>query len=154
MDLNKIKELAELLITTGITEIEVQDKNKDGGEHKIRISNCKSPTTIAAPVTMQHSAPPLPPDQLHTTPPAHTVETIRQHTVNSPMVGTVYLSSAPGAKQFVEVGQTVKSGDTLCLIEAMKTFNRIEADKAGIISKRLIENGQPVEYDQPLFIIE
>ena len=76
------------------------------------------------------------------------------HTVRSPMVGTVYLASAPGNPPFVKVGDTIKVGDTLCMIEAMKMFNKIEADQAGVISARLVENDQPIEYDQPLFIID
>ena len=77
-----------------------------------------------------------------------------KHVVRAPMVGTVYLSSSPGAKSFVEIGQIVKIGDVLCLIEAMKMFNQIEADKSGTITARLVENGIPVEFNQPLFVIE
>jgi acetyl-CoA carboxylase biotin carboxyl carrier protein len=83
-----------------------------------------------------------------------TVPDENSHVVKSPMVGTVYLAAAPGQKPFVEVGKVVNVGDTLCVIEAMKMFNQIEADKAGVVSARLIDNGSPVEYDQPLFIIE
>ena len=77
-----------------------------------------------------------------------------KHTIKAPMVGTVYLSATPGAKPFVEIGQTVKVGDDICLIEAMKMFNQIEADKAGTITARLVDNGTPVEFNQPLFVIE
>ena len=77
-----------------------------------------------------------------------------KHTIKAPMVGTVYLSATPGAKPFVEIGQTVKVGDVICLIEAMKMFNQIESDKAGTITARLVENGTPVEFNQPLFVIE
>ena len=100
------------------------------------------------------AAAPIPAAKETAEPPAETPAPIEGHAVKSPMVGTVYLSSAPGEDAFVEVGQEVEVGDTLCLIEAMKMFNQIEADKAGKISARLVENGQPVEYDQPLFIIE
>ena len=83
-----------------------------------------------------------------------TVQSSEKHALKAPMVGTVYLSPSPGAKAFVEIGQTVKSGDVICLIEAMKMFNQIEADKAGTVTARLVDNGTPVEFNQPLFIIE
>jgi acetyl-CoA carboxylase biotin carboxyl carrier protein len=154
MDIQKIEQLIELLQKTGIGELEVHDKDKS-----VRIVNtiASTPVTYAAhtaPTTLPPAAPP------QTNPVPVVAATTQQtqvpegHVVKSPMVGTVYLSSAPGEKPFVEVGKTVNVGDTLCVIEAMKMFNQIEADKAGVVSARLIENGSPVEYDQSLFIIE
>lgn len=151
MDTRKIRKLIELVKETGIGELEVKS-----GDDSVRI-NCQLnaiPTythiapsapqpAIAAPVVTE-AAPIAAPKHAH----------IEGHHMKSPMVGTVYLSAAPGSAPFVSVGQKVKVGDTLCIIEAMKMFNKIEADKAGVISARLIENEQPVEYDQSLFIIE
>ncbi|OGT33465.1 MAG: acetyl-CoA carboxylase, biotin carboxyl carrier protein [Gammaproteobacteria bacterium RIFCSPHIGHO2_02_FULL_39_13] len=150
MDTRKIRKLIELVKETGIGELEVKS-----GDDSVRI-NCQTNTTP----TYTHAAPPPQTSAPHhteiktetTAPKKH--EHREGHSVKSPMVGTVYLSAAPGSPAFVSVGQKVKIGDTLCLIEAMKMFNKIEADKAGVISARLIENEQPVEYDQPLFIIE
>lgn len=158
MDIRKIRKLIELLQETGIGEIEIHE-----GEESVRIS-CfgaqPSPQPVyyapaqmpqASPATMANVAPAHPVAQES----AKSETTAFQgHTVKSPMVGTVYLSPAPGEKPFVEVGQSVRKGDTLCVIEAMKMFNQIEADKDGVVSARLIENGHPIEYDQPLFIIE
>ncbi len=154
MDIRKIKKLIELLQETGVGEIEIHE-----GEESVRISRfgmippantvlnpIHTGIAAAAPLQAQAIAEPKEPSS----PP----KAIEGHTVKSPMVGTVYLSSAPGEKPFVDVGQYVNVGDTLCVIEAMKMFNQIEADKAGVVSARLIENGLPIEYDQPLFIIE
>jgi acetyl-CoA carboxylase biotin carboxyl carrier protein len=149
MDTRKIRKLIELVKETGIGELEVKS-----GEESVRI-NCQM---MGAPMMAA-------PQPVHVTTAAPEVsapkpEAVKKHVhveghhVKSPMVGTVYLSTAPGSAPFVSVGQKVKMGDTLCLIEAMKMFNKIEADKSGTISARLIENEQPVEYDQPLFIIE
>lgn len=151
MDIRKIRKLIELINETGVGEIEVKS-----GEESVRISRQASQST--APVV---TTPPLPApvassqtttvaQEKKQTPACHT----DGHAIKSPMVGTVYLSATPGQKPFVEVGQQVSVGDTLCLIEAMKMFNKIEADKSGVISARLIENEQPVEYDQTLFIID
>ncbi|HVV68017.1 MAG TPA: acetyl-CoA carboxylase biotin carboxyl carrier protein [Gammaproteobacteria bacterium] len=155
MDIRKVKKLIELLQETGIGEIEIHE-----GEESVRISRygATPPTAAVNYLAPAAPAPSVAPASLQT-PTAETKEVpaskaIEGHTVKSPMVGTVYLSSAPGEKPFVEVGQYVNIGDTICVIEAMKMFNQIEADKAGIVSARLIENGTPVEYDQPLFIIE
>lgn len=154
VDIRKIKKLIELVEETGIAEIEVTE-----GEESVRITRDK-PQQIAAqhqvvPVHTTHSAAPSPQPVAHEqTEPTKELEVPSGHTVNSPMVGTVYTSPAPGEKSFVEVGDTVQVGDTLCLVEAMKMFNQIEADKAGVIKAKLVENEQPVEYDQPLFIIE
>lgn len=154
MELNRIKELITLLKKSGITEIEVQEEDKTTGNvTKIRVSNAQTQFINAtAPQVIQES----------TSTPAKTTEfpskeqppQSHEHHVKSPMVGTVYLAASPGADNFVQIGQTVKIGDTLCLIEAMKMFNRIEADKAGIVKAILISNAQPVEFDQPLFVIE
>lgn len=147
MDIRKIKKLIELINETGIGEIEVTS-----GEESVRISRsapaggaplaAPQPVAIQAPVAAPTSVAPVAaaePDG---------------HQLRSPMVGTAYLSATPGDPPFVKVGQHVNVGDTLCLIEAMKMFNKIEADKAGVISARLVENEQPVEFDQPLFIID
>jgi acetyl-CoA carboxylase biotin carboxyl carrier protein len=157
MDIRKVKKLIELLQETGIGEIEIHE-----GEESVRISRqhmmpAAAPMTIAVPssnAALIHAQP------MHAGPdtaikPAEVGKPMPEgHIVKSPMVGTVYLAAAPGEKPFVEVGKTVKVGDTLCVIEAMKMFNQIEADKAGVISARLVENGSPIEYDQGLFIIE
>ena len=147
MDARKIKKLIELVKEMNIGELEVKS-----GEESVRI-NCQIHT--GQMVTQYSPAPQQPPQVVSSAP--STVKHaphIEGHSVKSPMVGTVYLSGTPGSPSFVSVGQKVKPGDTLCLIEAMKMFNKIEADVSGTISARLIENGQPVEYDQPLFIIE
>lgn len=154
MDIRKVKKLIELLQETGIGEIEIKE-----GEESVRISrfgpsnlppmNYSVPTNYLPAPGNQPSAPVPPVTESRPEPKA-----IEGHIVKSPMVGTVYLASAPGEKPFVEVGQYVKEGETLCVIEAMKMFNQIEADKTGVVSARLIENGSPVEYDQSLFIIE
>lgn len=154
MDTRKIRKLIELVKETGIGELEVKS-----GEESVRI-NCQA---VSVPMMTQQVIPQAAPIMTAASAsvatdakPAETKKHVHAegHHVKSPMVGTVYLSSAPGSAAFVSVGQKVKVGDTLCLIEAMKMFNKIEADKAGTISARLIENEQPVEYDQSLFIIE
>jgi len=147
VDTRKIKKLIELVKETGIGELEVKS-----GDDSVRI-NCQvnmMPTFTSMPAP----AAPTPAPTVTPAPAAKKPEPISGHHVKSPMVGTVYLSATPGKPPFVSVGQKVQIGDTLCIIEAMKMFNKIEADKAGTISARLIENEQPVEYDQPLFIIE
>ena len=152
MDLRKIKTLIDLLEQSGISELEVKE-----GEESVRIA--RHPTGSAAPY--MHYAPP--PQALPAAPapaapaaaaPAAKAPASKGHTVKSPMVGTFYRSPSPGAKPFVEVGQTVKQGQTICIIEAMKMLNQIEADNSGVISEILVENGQAVQFDQPLFIIE
>ena len=153
MDLRKIRKLIELIQETGIAEIEIHE-----GEESVRISRESSK---AAPI--MHSMPAtytLPAEAPAAMPAAPTAPTeaapahANKHTIKAPMVGTVYLSPSPGAKVFVQQGQTVKPGDVLCLIEAMKMFNQIEADKAGTITAILVESGVPVEFNQPLFVIE
>jgi len=146
MDIKKIKQIVGLVTENNIAELELHEDKES-----LRIHLNK-----AAPVVSMLAPAPIAATQI----PAVNIETnkpdadVPKHTVNSPMVGSVYLSATPGAKYFVEIGQHVKVGDTLCLIEAMKMFNRIETDKAGVIAAILIENAQAVEYNQPLFVIE
>ena len=141
MDIRKIKKLIEMIEESGIAELEIKE-----GEESIRISRYSA-------TALTYNAAPLP---TSTTPliSAPAEEVMTGHAVKSPMVGTFYRSAAPGSKAFVEVGQSVLAGDTLCIIEAMKILNQIEADKSGVVSKILVENAEPVEYGQPLFIIE
>jgi acetyl-CoA carboxylase biotin carboxyl carrier protein len=154
MDLRKIRKLIELIQETGIAEIEIHE-----GEESVRISRDNAKNAVAyapAPMPAQHFVAPA---AVQAEPTAATSEhkpaaVDARHLVKAPMVGTVYLSPSPGAKKFVEVGQTINAGDTLCLIEAMKMFNQIEADKSGVITAILIETGVPVEFGQPLFAIE
>lgn len=154
MDTRKIRKLIELVKETGIGELEVKS-----GEESVRISTTStSPApvahmqTIAAPA-VQHTSPI--PAQADTSKHESTAKKAPEgHAVKSPMVGTVYLAGKPGSPPFVAVGQRVNAGDTVCLIEAMKMYNKIEADKSGVISARMVENEQPVEYDQTLFIID
>ncbi len=153
MDMRKIRKLIELILETGIAEIEIHE-----GEESVRISRETSKVAAAAPVV--YSAAPAVQNTAEARPtaaapaPAQDSPALNKHTVKAPMVGTVYLAPSPGAKAFVEVGQSVKIGETLCLIEAMKMFNQIEADKAGKITAILVEGGVPVEFSQPLFVIE
>ena len=156
MDIRKIKKLIDLIDETGVSEIEIKE-----GEESVRISRqmfIQAPAAAAA--TIPASPAPVAPaptaisDKSEETVKPTAKPAASAHTLKSPMVGSVYLSPSPGAKPFVEVGQRVEVGTVVCLIEAMKMYNQIEADKAGIISARLIENSQPVEFDQPLFIIE
>jgi acetyl-CoA carboxylase biotin carboxyl carrier protein len=150
MDTRKIRKLIELVKETGIGELEIKS-----GEESVRISCQKN--VIAAPVAAAVEVSAAPAPAVQSAPVVQAAATpmgTDGHTVLSPMVGTVYLAPSSGAMPFVQVGDNVKAGDTLCLIEAMKMFNKIEADVSGVISARLIENEQPVEYSQPLFIIE
>ncbi len=156
MDIRKVKKLIELLEESDVAEIEIHE-----GEESVRISRQSSiPTTVAIPnIAPQAVAttPPLTATGTLAAPaaePQAVAEEIQGHSVNSPMVGTFYRSPSPGSKPFVEEGQTVAAGDTLCIIEAMKILNQIESDKSGIVKKILVENGQPVEYNEPLFIID
>ncbi len=150
MDIRKIKKLIELIEESDIAEIEIRE-----GEESVRLSrhSAAQPVTITAPAQFAAQAAPLP----VAAPPAAAVAAPEEptgHVLRSPMVGTFYRSSTPGAKPFVELGSRVNVGDTLCIIEAMKILNQIEADKAGVITKILAENAQPVEYNQPLFVID
>ena len=140
MDLRKLKTLIDLVSDSGIAEIEVTE-----GEDKVRIVK-HGP--VAAPVAVAAAAPATPAVAT-----AAVVEAPKGHVVKSPMVGTFYRCASPGAPSFVEVGKAVKPGDTLCIIEAMKLLNEIEAEVAGNVLEVLVENGQPVEYGQPLFVI-
>jgi len=146
VDIRKIKKLIELIEASDIAEIEITE-----GEESVRINRYSQAVApvMAAPAAL--AAPPA--ASAIASAPAAAPE-ISGHAVKSPMVGTFYRSASPGSAAFVEVGHTVKEGDTLCIIEAMKILNQIEADKSGTIKQILIENAQPVEYDQPLFIIE
>ena len=147
MDIRKVKKLIELLEESGIAEIEIHE-----GEESVRISRNAAPGSVAAaPVAIAApaAAPAVAPVAA-----APVEEVIDGHVLNSPMVGSFYRAPSPGASSFVEVGSKVSVGDTLCIIEAMKLLNQIEADKGGTIKAILVENGQPVEYNQPLFIIE
>ena len=149
MDIRKVKKLIELLEESGVAEIEIKE-----GEESVRISRqSQQPAAMpaAAPMAPQAPAAPTPAAEA---PAAEASSEPSGETINSPMVGTFYRASSPDASPFVDVGTTVKKGDTLCIIEAMKMFNQIEAEVDGTIKSVLVENGQPVEYDQPLFVIE
>ncbi|MFJ1299722.1 acetyl-CoA carboxylase, biotin carboxyl carrier protein [Bordetella genomosp. 5] len=147
MDLRKLKTLIDLVAESGIAELEITE-----GEGKVRIVKFsqalqpvayqapEAPAVVATPAAAPAAAEPAAP-------------VIQGHVVKAPMVGTFYRSPNPGAAPFIEVGQSVKEGDPLCIIEAMKLLNEIEADKSGVIKEILVENGEPVEYGQPLFVI-
>lgn len=144
MDLRKLKKLIDLVQESGISELEVTE-----GEEKVKIVKSSSPAgTYAATAPVSAPAPVQAPG------PAAAPVALPGHVVKSPMVGTFYRCPSPGAKPFVEVGDAVKSGDTICIIEAMKLLNEIECDKDGIIKAILVENGQPVEYGEPLVVID
>ena len=151
MDLRKIKKLIDLLEESNLAEIEIKE-----GEESVRISRHPSGGTFAMmPQHMMYGPPPAPAAPAAPAPmaPAAAAEPAG-HLVRSPMVGTFYRSPSPGAKAFVEVGQSVKAGEVICIIEAMKMMNQIESDKAGRIVSVLAKNGDPVEFGQPLFVIE
>ncbi len=150
MDIRKVKKLIELLEESGISELEISE-----GEESVRISrhpraSFQAPMTIASPLV--HAAP-LTAAAPATSAGEHSPRK-DDHTVTSPMVGTYYASASPGAKPFVEIGSEVKVGQILCIIEAMKMMNQIESDKAGRVTSIIAKNGEPVEFGQPLFIIE
>ena len=154
MDIRKVKKLIELLEESGIAEIEISE-----GEESVRIS--RYPTGAAAPVMHYAPAAAPAPAAVAAVAPAAAAPAIapaaaskNDHTVPAPMVGTFYSAAAPGAKTFVDIGSEVNVGDTLCIIEAMKMMNQIESDKAGRVTAVLVKNGDPVEFGQPLFIIE
>ena len=152
MDIRKIKKLIELVEESGITELEVQEE-----EGTVRISRA---APAVAPAAIQYAAAPVAPAAAPAAAPVAAapaeapVAEISGHQVRSPMVGTFYRSPSPEAKAFVEVGQTVKVGDALCIVEAMKMMNRIEADKACVVKAILVNDGEAVEFDQPLIVIE
>lgn len=151
MDIRKVKKLIELLEQSDIAEIEIHE-----GEESVRISRQGAVTQplvmSAAPQAQAAAPPPVAATSEPTSPPAD--EETEGDLVRSPMVGTFYRAPSPGSKPFVEEGDQVKPGDTLCIIEAMKILNQIESENAGTVKKILLENGQPVEYNQPLFVIE
>ncbi len=149
MDIRKVKKLIELLEESGIAEIEINE-----GEESVRISRY-APSAPMAPV-QQYAAPaPAPVAAPAAEAESETKSTeVSGHTVNSPMVGTFYTASSPGAPAFVKVGDSVNEGDTVCIIEAMKILNQIESDKSGVVKAILVENAQPVEFGQPLIVIE
>jgi acetyl-CoA carboxylase biotin carboxyl carrier protein len=150
MDIRKIKKLIELLELSDVAEIEIHE-----GEESLRIS--RQGTVVPTPMMSV-----LPPQMIAPAPAAAAPEPAAEepeaepegHLLRSPMVGTFYRAPSPGAKVFAEEGQNIKAGDTICIIEAMKILNQIESDKSGTVKKVLVENGQPVEYNQPLFVIE
>ena len=149
MDIRKVKKLIELLEESDVAEIEIHE-----GEESVRISRGSTAVVapMAAPVASAPMAAPAPAAATVAAPAAE--PEIQGHAVRSPMVGTFYGAPSPEASAFVKEGDTVSAGQTLCIIEAMKILNQIESDKAGKVTKILVENGQPVEFDQPLFIIE
>ena len=147
MDIRKVKKLIELLEESNISELEIHE-----GEESVRISRHGSGAVYAAPAPVMTAPAPVitaAPVEASTAEPE-----ISGHKVTSPMVGSFYRAASPGAPAFVEVGQSVNVGDTLCIIEAMKLLNQIEADKAGVIKAILVDNAEPVEYGQALFVIE
>lgn len=159
MDIRKIRKLIELLEETGISEIEIKE-----GEESLRLSRHSTTPAdsghlrylAAQPATQQH---PMHQDPVTPMKPVIAISQASEelapgHKIRSPMVGTMYTSPSPDAAPFVTVGQAVNAGDTLCIVEAMKMFNEIEADRAGKVTAILVANGEPIEYDQPLFIIE
>lgn len=144
MDIRKIKKLIEIIEESGIAELEIKE-----GEEFIRINRYSS-----APAQIAYAPAPVAAQAAPVAAAAPVEEKITGHIVKSPMVGTFYRSASPGTKVFVEIGQSVMVGDTLCIIEAMKILNQIESDKSGTVTKILVDNAEPVEYGQPLFIIE
>ena len=149
MDIRKVKKLIELLEESGIAEIEIKE-----GEESVRISRYGQNSVVAAPMAAPIAAPAIAPVAAAAPAAEETPGLPAGHQVLSPMVGTFYRAPSPGAAEFVQVGQSVSKGETLCIIEAMKILNQIEADKSGVIKAVIAENGQPVEFDEPLFIIE
>jgi len=150
MDIRKIKKLIEMISASDIAEIEIRE-----GEDAVRISRYSSNSlpVLSAPQVVQQLAPPVNNITSLAKAPEETSPQYQGHVVTSPMVGTLYRAASPTSKPFVEEGQRVSEGETLCIIEAMKILNQITADCSGVISKVLVENGVPVEYDQPLFVI-
>ncbi|MCV0438193.1 MAG: acetyl-CoA carboxylase biotin carboxyl carrier protein [Hydrogenophaga sp.] len=154
MDLRKLKTLIDLVSESNVSELEITE-----AEGKVRIVK-SAPVVAAAPVTYSMAPAPVTPSvvpAVEVAPApvaAPTPAAPVGHMVKSPMVGTFYRASSPGAKPFVEVGDTIKEGETICIVEAMKILNEIEADKSGTVTQILVENGQAVEYGQPLYVIE
>jgi acetyl-CoA carboxylase biotin carboxyl carrier protein len=152
MDLRKLKTLIDLVSESNVSELEITE-----AEGKVRIVK-SAPMSAAAPVTYSMAPAPVAPPVLPAVEATPAVATAPAepvgHTVKSPMVGTFYRASSPGAKPFVEIGDAIKEGETICIVEAMKILNEIEADKSGTVTKILVDNGQAVEYGQPLYVIE
>jgi acetyl-CoA carboxylase biotin carboxyl carrier protein len=150
MDLRKLKKLIDLVQESGIAELEITE-----GEEKVKIvKGGEATVTPLAPATPEAPKPAAAAASAPAPPPAAPEEPVAEgHVLKAPMVGTFYRSASPESKAFVEVGQSIKAGETACIIEAMKLMNEIEADATGVIKAILVENGQPVEYGQPLFII-
>jgi acetyl-CoA carboxylase biotin carboxyl carrier protein len=153
MDLRKLKTLIDLVSESNVSELEITE-----AEGKVRIVK-SVPVMASAPVTYSMAPSTVAPVPVVEVSPAAVVPAAAPvapagHTVKSPMVGTFYRASSPGAKPFVEVGDTIKEGETICIVEAMKILNEIEADKSGTVTQILVENGQAVEYGQPLYVIE
>lgn len=146
MDIRKVKKLIEMLEASEIDEIEIQE-----GEESVRISRSRA-ASEPAPAVVHSVEPPRPPAEAPASAPEDAMEP-EENIVKAPMVGIFYESQAPGKPSFVELGQAVKEGDVLCIIEAMKIMNQVEAERGGVVSKIMVENGEPVEYGQPLFII-
>ena len=153
MDIRKIKKLIELVEESGITELEVSEE--EGTVRISRAAPAAAPVQYSVPAAAPVAAAPAASAPVAAAPAASAaVAEVSGHQVRSPMVGTFYRSPSPEAKAFVEVGQSVKVGDALCIVEAMKMMNRIEADKAGLVKAILVEDGEAVEFDQPLIVIE
>jgi acetyl-CoA carboxylase biotin carboxyl carrier protein len=154
MDLRKLKTLIDLVSESNVSELEITE-----AEGKVRIVK-SAPVVAAAPVTYSMAPSPVVPpvvpavEVTPAAPAAAAAAAPQGHSVKSPMVGTFYRASSPGAKPFVEIGDAIKEGETICIVEAMKILNEIEADKSGTVTQILVENGQAVEYGQPLYVIE
>ena len=156
MDLRKLKTLIDLVSESGVAELEITE-----GDDRVKIVNrvgaapvaAAAPAVIATPVVASAAPAAAPAPAVAAEPAAAPVAAEDTRTINSPMVGTFYRAPSPGAKPFVDVGQKVKAGDTVCIIEAMKLLNEIETEYDGVIKEILVENGQPVEFGQPLFVI-
>lgn len=156
MDLRKLKTLIDLVSESGVAELEITE-----GDDRVKIVNrvgaapvaAAAPTVIATPVVASAAPAAAPAPAVAAEPAAAPVAAEDTRTINSPMVGTFYRAPSPGAKPFADVGQKVKAGDTVCIIEAMKLLNEIETEYDGVIKEILVENGQPVEFGQPLFVI-
>lgn len=149
MDIRKIRKLIELLQETGISEIEIKE-----GEESLRLSRHSTSNAMDIHHIRPTYQPPLAAPAVEVSQSSAPASLPSGHQVRSPMVGTLYAAPSPEAAPFVVVGQSVKVGDPLCMIEAMKMFNEVEADKAGVVTAILVQNGAPVEYNQPLFVIE
>ena len=150
MDLRKLKTLIDLVSESGVAELEITE-----GDDRVKIVNRvgAAPAVIATPVVASAAPAAAPAPAVAAEPAAAPVAAEDTRTINSPMVGTFYRAPSPGAKPFADVGQKVKAGDTVCIIEAMKLLNEIETEYDGVIKEILVENGQPVEFGQPLFVI-